>query len=91
LADLGRIQNLLKTDAHYRERFLKDPIGALAEQGLILPNEMHFQVRQMVAQAQTPAHPVPGAAAGPGGWSETKFASGAWAATKGIPLIIAFE
>jgi len=87
LVDLGRIQQRLKIDPDYRSRFLKDPVAALAEQGLILPPAMHSQIRGLVAQAHTAAGTVPGAAVGPG---RINFVYGA-TGSRGIPLIIAFE
>ena len=67
MADLGHIQNLLNSDHAYRARFLKDPVGALGDQGLTLSNEMQQQLRRMVEQAQCSPQPVPGARRDPGG------------------------
>jgi hypothetical protein len=64
MAHLGQIQEMLNTNPEYRKLFLKDPVAALEEQGLILPVEMHDGIRQMVANAQTPQQTIPGAAAG---------------------------
>ncbi len=66
MAHLGNIQQLLNNDVNYRRRFLNDPVGALAEQSLILSPEMQMQLRQMVSQAQASPRAVPGAVAG--GW-----------------------
>ena len=51
MAHLGMIQQRLNTDSNYRKRFLKDPVAALAEQGLFLNVEMQTQLRQVVAQS----------------------------------------
>lgn len=64
MAHLGQIQEMLNTNPDYRKSFLKDPVAALEEQGLILPVEMHEGIRQMVANAQKPQETIPGAAAG---------------------------
>jgi hypothetical protein len=91
LADLGHIQNLLNSDHAYRARFLKDPVGALGDQGLTLSNEMQQQLRRMVEQAQCSPQPVPGAAAGPGRTIFVFDSAGPVRSAKGAPLIIFFE
>lgn len=70
MAHLGLIQQQLNTDANYRARFLKDPVAALAEHGLLLSTEMQTQLRSMVTQAQVRPPGVVGAVFGgvPGGW-----------------------
>jgi hypothetical protein len=94
MANLGQIQQMLSTNLGYRQRFLQDPIVALAEQGLVLPPEMHHRIRQMVAKAQTPQQAVPGAAAGQLGNSVLQtvpFAPMQTTPLRQIALIIAFE
>ena len=84
MAHLGNIQQLLNSDANYRSRFLKDPVAALAEQGLILSFEMQTQLRKMVAQVQTASGRTPGAALGPGGLGQRAlFTDGG----KGLPIL----
>ena len=61
MVDLGRIQQRLKNDSQYREAFFRDPIQALAQEGLILPFQMQLKVRQAVARASQRAGAVPGA------------------------------
>jgi len=93
MAHLGQIQQLLNNDKDYRGRFLKDPVAALAEQGLILPFDMQAQIRQMVTQAQTGGSHVPGSAVLPGGWSPTTIKP--WEPAPGlesrIRMIFVFE
>jgi hypothetical protein len=77
MAHLGQIQQLLNTDADYHSRFLRDPVSALAEQGLFLSPQMQTQLRLAVAQAGDQpasvlgaainAHLVGGTGPGPGG------------------------
>jgi hypothetical protein len=84
MANLDYIQQLLNTDSKYRDRFLKDPVAALAEHGLILPHVMQQNLRNMVSQVQLQGTPVPGAAVG-------QFLNPALSRARQIPLIIAFE
>ena len=64
MANLDQIQQLLNTNREYRTLFLRDPVAALAQQGLHLSVDMQNQVRQMVKQAQVGHAVVPGAALG---------------------------
>jgi hypothetical protein len=91
LAHLGQIQHNLNTDHAYRSRFLKDPVAALAEQGLTLSIEQQEQLRRMVTQAQASTASVPGAAAGGGRTIFVFDSAGPIRSGSGVPLIIAFE
>jgi hypothetical protein len=67
MAHLGQIQQLLNTNPAYRSRFIRDPVAALAEQGLILSIEMQMKLRQMVASAARQPPAVPGSSVGQAG------------------------
>ncbi len=64
MANLDQIQQLLNTNQEYRNRFLQDPVSALAQQGLQLSIDMQNQLRQLVQQARVGPATTPGAAAG---------------------------
>ena len=48
MANLGQIQQLLNTSKDYQQRFLQDPVAALAQPGLQLPFEMQQDIREQV-------------------------------------------
>ena len=51
MANLGHIQQLLNTSGDYQQRFLKDPVAALEQQGLQLPFQMQQDIREQVRKA----------------------------------------
>lgn len=64
MANLDRIQQRLNTDAAYRASFLRDPVAALAQEGLQLPFDVQNKVRAVVARISQRGPGVPGAARG---------------------------
>ena len=51
MANLGRIQQLLNTSEEYQQHFLRDPVVALAQQGLQLSFDMQQDIREQVRKA----------------------------------------
>ena len=62
MVDIGQIQRRLNSDPRYRDAFLKDPIGVLLREGLVLPQEMQTSLRRQVAQLTQARRPITGPA-----------------------------
>ncbi len=62
MVDIGQIQKRLNSDPRYRDDFLKDPVGVLRREGLILPLEMQTNLRRQVAQVAQARRPISGPA-----------------------------
>jgi len=61
MVNLGLLEKRLNSDSQFRQEFLKDPIGLLRREGLVLSMEQERQLRQTVAKLQTAKPGVGGA------------------------------
>ena len=61
MVNLGLLEKRLNSDSQFRQEFLKDPIGLLRREGLVLSMEQERQLRQTVAKLQTAKPAVGGA------------------------------
>jgi hypothetical protein len=60
MANLDRIQEQLNSSDQYRQRFLEDPVAALAAEGLHLSFEMQTDLRRQVTLAKARSGKGPG-------------------------------
>jgi hypothetical protein len=61
MVNLGLLETSLNSDSQIRQEFLKDPIGLLRREGLVLSMEQERQLREAVAKLQS-ANPGVGGA-----------------------------
>ncbi len=51
--NLGSFEQRLNTDSRLQKSFLMDPVGTLAQEGVMLTSEKQSQLRAAVSRAQT--------------------------------------
>jgi len=61
MVNLGLLETRLNSDSQIRQEFLKDPIGFLRKEGLLLSAEQERHLRQAVGKLQAPKPGVGGA------------------------------
>ena len=61
MVNLGLLETRLNSDAQIRQEFLKDPIGFLRKEGLLLSPEQERHLRQAVGKLQASKPGVGGA------------------------------
>ena len=58
---LGRLEERINSEPRFRDEFLKDPVGILRREGLLLSFEQERSLREAVAKLVATKPPVGGA------------------------------